>query len=120
MIPHTLLLDAVIPAIPASTNKKYRADRFDEFRSVAVPILREAKHNKKPCPYPVMMTVVVGKADCDLYRYDLDNTLKCLQDSLEQAGVIADDAQIVNINAMKDMGDVTSDYTNIKIETVEG
>lgn len=55
-------------------------------------------------PHPVFKGEIALYAEFhppDLKRRDLDNLLKCTQDSLQHAGLYADDSQISQINILR-------------------
>ena len=55
----------------------------------------------------------------DKRKYDIDNRIKALLDSLQDAGVFDDDEQIDQINVYRGTGTVSGGQARVMIETLE-
>jgi len=55
----------------------------------------------------------------DKRKYDIDNRIKALLDSLQDAGVFDDDEQIDQINIFRGSGEVKGGQAKVMIEVIE-
>jgi crossover junction endodeoxyribonuclease RusA len=55
----------------------------------------------------------------DKRKYDIDNRIKALLDSLQDAGVFDDDEQIDQINIFRGSGEVKGGQAKVIIEVIE-
>jgi crossover junction endodeoxyribonuclease RusA len=55
----------------------------------------------------------------DKRKYDIDNRIKALLDSLQNAGVFDDDEQIDQINVYRGSGTVSGGQARVMIEVIE-
>ena len=107
----SILFTVEIPGLPPTTNHIYRT--WGHRARVKAPAVRDwqkltaatmaAMWKRAPLTDDVSLSLIFVTKD--KRRWDLDNRLKALQDTLTMAGIIQDDCQIKRLTAMRCKGE---------------
>jgi Holliday junction resolvase RusA-like endonuclease len=107
--PGTLIASAVIPGLPPSVNGIWRikgrgiyktqaARAWQETASICLRFARKVQGEPYEGPVCYLMTVLAEKIG---RKRDTDNMTKSVQDSLQIAGLIADDSQVQDFRVVR-------------------